>query len=116
MTSDTAILVGAGYAAGGDPALGYLAACAALFTAYVRVAGKAVGAAQEYCGPMAKQHRMAILTLLAIYCGLTPADWQPTWHAGRGLMAAGLAVIILGCLLTALRRLARIAVRLRSQP
>ena len=116
--SDTAILIGAGYAVGGDPAFGYLGACAALFTAYVRVAGKAAGAAQEYCGPMAKQHRMALLTILAVYCGLTPADWQPTWDAapGHGPMAAVLAAIILGCLLTAFRRLSRIALHLRSQP
>src|SRR5262249_50120286 len=58
--SDAAILVGAGYSFGGDIVLGYLAACAALFTAYVRTMGKAAGASQEYCGPMAKQQRMAL--------------------------------------------------------
>src|SRR5262245_15629773 len=117
--SDTATLVGAGYAVGGDIVFGYLAACAALFTAYVRAMGKAAGAPQEYCGPMAKQQRMALLTFIALYCGLTPADWQPIWDepAGRGLAAAGLLVIALGSLLTAIRRLARIAANLRrSKP
>ncbi len=117
--SDAATLIGAGYAAGGDPVLGYLAACAALFTAYVRAMGKAAGAPQEYCGPMAKQQRMALLTFVALYCGLAPAAWQPTLAelGGRGLAAAGLLAIALGALLTAIRRLIRIAANLRrSKP
>ncbi|MFO0876898.1 MAG: CDP-alcohol phosphatidyltransferase family protein [Gemmataceae bacterium] len=113
--SDTAILVGAGYAIGGDIVLGYLTACAALFTAYVRAMGKAAGAPQEYCGPMAKQQRMALMTLVSVYCGLAPANWQPTSSdfAGRGLVALGLLVIVIGSLLTAIRRLLRIAANLR---
>jgi phosphatidylglycerophosphate synthase len=117
--SDAATLVGAGYAIGGDIVLGYLAACAALFTAYIRAIGKAAGAPQEYSGPMAKQQRMALVTLIAVYCGLTPASWQPTWGdpAGRSLAAVGLVVIILGSLLTAGRRLVRITANLRrSKP
>jgi phosphatidylglycerophosphate synthase len=111
--SDTATLVGAGYAAGGDATLGYLAACSALFAAYVRSAGKAAGAPQEYCGPMAKQHRMAVLTAIALYAGLAPAGWQPTW-GGYGLAAAALLVVVLGGLLTAARRLRRTAANLRG--
>jgi phosphatidylglycerophosphate synthase len=106
--SDVAILVGAGYAAGGDPMLGYLAALSAMFTAYVRAVGKAAGAPQQFCGPMAKQQRMALLTAIAVCCGLLPAAWLPAL-AGHGLPAAGLLVIIPGGLLTAGRRLARIA-------
>ncbi len=114
--SDSATLIGAGYAVGGAPVLGYLAACAALLTAYVRAMGKAAGAPQEYCGPMAKQQRMALLTAVALYCALAPAAWQPTW-TGLGLVAAALLVIALGGLITALRRLARIAANLRrSKP
>ena len=37
--SDALTLVGAGYAIGGTPELGYIAAIAAVFTAYVRVQG-----------------------------------------------------------------------------
>ncbi|MER3417427.1 MAG: CDP-alcohol phosphatidyltransferase family protein [Chloroflexota bacterium] len=117
--SDAATLIGAGYAVGGDAVLGYVAACIALFTAYVRALGKAVGAPQDFCGPMAKQQRMALLTLVALYCGLTPADWQPIWGdpPRQGLAAAGLLVIALGSLLTAIRRLVRIAANLkRSKP
>src|SRR5262249_42070415 len=60
--SDSALFIGAGYAVGGNETLGYLAALAAMSTAYVRAVGKAAGAKQEFCGPMAKQHRMALLT------------------------------------------------------
>jgi phosphatidylglycerophosphate synthase len=113
--SDMAALIGAGYAAGGNLVLGYLAACAALMTAYIRAMGKAAGAPQEYCGPMAKQQRMALLTITALYLGLTPAGWHPTWGGpdGPGLIAAALVVVALGSLLTAIRRLVRIAANLR---
>lgn len=113
--SDAALLIGAGYAIGGEPALGFSAACVALFTAYIRAMGKVAGAGQEFCGPMAKPQRMFVMTVLAVYLGLAPADWQvrvgdpPTW----GLIAAGLALIILGGIVTAARRLFRIAAALR---
>jgi phosphatidylglycerophosphate synthase len=123
--SDVATLVGAGYAVGGDVTLGYLAACVALFTAYVRAMGKAAGAAQEFCGPMAKQQRMFLVTLVAVYSGLAPEAWRPQWQPfilfqageparGRGLMALALALIVIGGLATAVRRLRRIAVNLRK--
>lgn len=113
--SDAALLIGAGYAVGGEPVLGFTAACVALFTAYVRAVGKAAGAAQEFCGPMAKQQRMALLTLLAVYCAVTPLDWQPrvgdppTW----GLASLALAMIVILGMVTALRRLLRIAANLK---
>ena len=109
--SDAATLIGAGYATGGQVELGYVAACVALFTAYVRALGKVAGAPQEFCGPMAKQQRMFVMTVVALYCGLTPTTWQPDW----GLPAAGLVVIILGGIVTAVRRLSRTAAYLRKQ-
>jgi phosphatidylglycerophosphate synthase len=123
--SDVATLVGAGYASAGDVTLGYLAACVALFTAYVRAMGKAAGAAQEFCGPMAKQQRMFLVTVIAVYSGLAPETWQPHWQplltlqAGEperewGLMASALALIVIGGLATSVRRLRRIASNLRK--
>lgn len=116
--SDAAILIGAGYARGGDAILGFLAALAAVFTAYVRAAGKVAGAAQEYCGPMAKQERMFTVTLVSLYSGLAPESWKPVLGSapGWGLPALALAVIFLGSILTALRRLRRIAHALRKTP
>jgi phosphatidylglycerophosphate synthase len=54
--SDAAVFIGAGFAWGGNVALGYIATILAIFTAYVRAAGKIAGAPNEFCGPMAKQH------------------------------------------------------------
>jgi phosphatidylglycerophosphate synthase len=114
--SDAAIIVGAGYAAGGMQELGYLAALAALFTAYVRAEGKVAGGPQEFCGPMAKPQRMFVLTLAALYAGLAPAAWQPKLAAlpDPGVIALALLVVAAGGLLTALRRLARVARALRK--
>lgn len=114
--SDSAFFIGAGYATGGKVALGYAAALAAMFTAYVRALGKAGGAKQEFCGPMAKQQRMALLTVTSVYCALAPKSWQPLWgeNAAFGMPAIVLAVIVAGSLLTAARRLWRIAQQLRE--
>jgi phosphatidylglycerophosphate synthase len=114
--SDVAVFVGAGYAAGGLPELGYLAACVALFVAYVRAEGKVAGARQEFCGPMAKPQRMFVMTVAALYCALAPATWQPTWAElhSAGVVAAALAVVVVGGVVTAVRRLLRVARALRG--
>jgi phosphatidylglycerophosphate synthase len=114
--SDAAIFIGAGYAVGGLPELGYLAAIVALFTAYVRAEGKVAGAPQEFCGPMAKQQRMALLTVAALYAGLVPATWQPRLSSlpDWGVIAVALLIIVIGGAVTAVRRLKRIARALRS--
>jgi hypothetical protein len=83
-----------------------------VFTAYVRAVGKAAGAGQEFAGPFAKPQRMWCAVGCAAYCGLAPAGWLPA----VGLPAVVLGVIAAGSLLTALRRLGRIARTLRSAP
>lgn len=106
--SDTTVLVGLGYAVGGHVALGYVAALLAMLTAYIRAVGKVAGAHQEFCGPMAKPHRMFLATLLALYSGLAPATWQPA----LGLATLTLAVIVLGSTLTCVRRIQKIVAAL----
>jgi phosphatidylglycerophosphate synthase len=59
--SDSVLFVALGYASG-IPWLGWLGALLAALTAYIRVFGGALGFAQNFDGPMAKQHRMAVLT------------------------------------------------------
>jgi phosphatidylglycerophosphate synthase len=115
--SDPAALIGAGYSAGGSVVLGYTAACVALFTAYVRATGKACGLPSEYCGPMAKQQRMAVLSIVALYCAVSPRSWQPVWceSFSWGLPAAGLLVIVVGGVITIVRRLGRISASLRQR-
>src|SRR5512132_2564352 len=92
-------------------ALGYIATILAIFTAYVRTAGKIAGAPNEFCGPMAKQHRMLVITVVCLYSVVVPRAWQIFHFANLdiGVMALALSVIIAGCLVTAVRRLQRIA-------
>lgn len=114
--SDAAFFVGMGYAAGGVPELGYGAAILAIMTAYVRSEGAVAGGHQEYCGPMAKPHRMALGTCACLLAAGTPTTWIPQWKAvpDAGIMAVTLAIILLGCLVTILRRLGKIAAALRA--
>src|SRR6185436_1734747 len=81
--SDSAILLGLGYAAGGHVLLGYGAALAAMMTAYVRAVGKGAGAPNEFCGPMAKQQRMFLVTVVSLFCALTQAGIQRFQVGGR---------------------------------
>ncbi|MFN0138279.1 MAG: CDP-alcohol phosphatidyltransferase family protein [Phycisphaerae bacterium] len=116
--SDTAVLVGLGYALGGNPLLGWIAALAAMLTAYIRTAGKSAGAPHDYCGPMAKQHRMALVTALCLWLTVSPT-WLHALALGTtsiSLVALTLLVIIAGSLLTAMRRLSRIATQLQRGP
>src|SRR6266566_531465 len=107
--SDAAVFIGAGYAWGGNVALGYVATILAIFTAYVRAAGKIAGAPNEFCGPMAKQHRMLVVTVGCLYSALVPRSWQ-IFHFDNtrlGVMGLALFVITVGCLITVGRRLNR---------
>lgn len=96
--ADTLLLVAAGYASGA-PSLGWAAALFAALTAYVRVFGGSVGLPQRFIGPMAKQHRMAILTLA---CVATMIEiWLQRNHV---CLIAGLAIITVGSALTCVTR------------
>ena len=113
--SDVAVFIGAGFASGGNVALGYIATILTIFTAYVRAAGKIAGAPNEFCGPMAKQHRMLVITLACLYSAVVPRSWQILYfdNARLGVMGLALFVITVGCLITVGRRLNRIAQALR---
>jgi phosphatidylglycerophosphate synthase len=113
--ADALILIGAGFAAGGTPALGYLSALVAVFVAYIRALGSSVGARNLFMGPMAKPHRMATLTAGCIYCACAPAAWPGGLAGGSfGAISMALALITGGGALTAVRRLRRIASHLRE--
>jgi phosphatidylglycerophosphate synthase len=107
--SDPATLIGLGYAAGASPVLGWLAALLAVLTAYVRMVGKSAGAGSDFSGPMAKQHRMFVVTVLCLFCGLSRQSWQQ-WRP----VDVALLVIIVGSFLTACRRLLHIAAKLKG--
>jgi phosphatidylglycerophosphate synthase len=112
--SDAATLVGLGYAVGGAPWVGWAAAVLAMFTAYVRAVGKSAGAGSRFEGPMAKPQRMFLVTLAALWSGLTPASWQPA--GSHGVATWALALIAFGSAITGARRLAALHEILRRSP
>jgi len=110
--ADLCIFVGAGYS---DPAitwlpeLGWAAGAMSILTAYVRALGASAGAGQHFMGPMAKQHRMATMT---ICCVVSMVAVQVEWR--QPVLAWGLGVVAVGCLVTIVRRTFRIVRRLES--
>ncbi len=111
--SDSIILVSAGYGLVGMPqaeALGWVAALLAMLTAYVRALGAGLGLPACFHGPMAKPHRMALLTGA---CLVAAACYRQTWMPW--LLWGALVVIAAGSVITCFRRLAAIAAHLRSR-
>lgn len=64
--SDSATLVGAGYALGGVPALGWAAALLAMMTAYIRAIGAQNGAGEAFVGWFSKPRRMFFMTVACL--------------------------------------------------
>src|SRR6478736_4535048 len=107
--ADSLLIVAAGYACG-YPWLGWLGALLAALTAYVRVFGGSLGFVQDFRGPLAKQQRMAVLTVACI-AGATEAFW----HAERYSLLVASALIAAGSLLTCIMRTRAIAAQLRAE-
>lgn len=104
--ADWVVLLGAGYAAGAGGngvALGWAAALLAILTAYVRALGAAAGAGQQFLGPMAKQHRMALMTTTAVASAIVAL-----FHREFPLMEFALWILIMGTILTVVRRTLRV--------
>lgn len=107
--ADVLILVGAGYSGAGEPGvvklfdqfpMGWCSAVVAVWTAYIRTLGASLTGFHDFGGPMAKQHRMAVLSIgIVIELFQHLAGWD-RW----GVLAA-LTVICFGGLLTCWRRL-----------
>ena len=106
--SDVLFLCGAGVACG-SPLLGAIAAIGALATAYMRELGRAEGLGADFSGPMAKQHRMAVLTAGAVLAAFQPLVWDGS------VLRYALGLIILGTGVTVLRRSWRIIKGLKSR-
>jgi phosphatidylglycerophosphate synthase len=94
--SDSATLIGAGYATGGIPELGFVAALFAMLTAYIRSMGALNGAGEAFLGWFSKPRRMFFVTLacLAGAAGLSAY-----------VMPAVLLLIVVGSAWTCVQRL-----------
>ena len=100
---DSILLVAFG-AAGGLLWLGLTAALLAAITAYIRTLGGAFGLPQDFRGPMAKQQRMAALSVGAVAALVEAFAWGSA-HA----IAITLWVVAIGAALTAVLRTRAIA-------
>lgn len=111
--ADIAILVGAGYAVVTMPygeILGWAAAVLAVLTAYVRLLAGSLGAQQHFIGPMAKQHRMFVITIGCLLGALE----HSRFGTARAVWLA-LLVVVAGSLITLARRAVRLAAEMRSR-
>lgn len=112
--ADTLFLVLAGYACNHGSLgieLGWAAALLSIYTAYIRAFGASQGLNQDFCGPMAKPHRMFVLTLASIAAAVEAGlHWIPM------AMLSGLVIIVTGTAITCLRRTWRVAKALASRP
>lgn len=104
--SDMLILMGVALGLA-EPALGWAAVSFAFLTAYVRELGVNCGAGADFAGPMAKQHRMALITAAAV---LSVAE--PLWQGDGQILTAALWIVAVGAAATALRRSYRLVTTL----
>lgn len=111
--SDPLMFIAAGYAAldpqWGIP-LGWGAALASVLVAYTRMLGGAAGAGQYFIGPMAKTHRMLVISVACLGAGIERIVVGGSWS-----LIVGLGIVIAGCIVTIVRRLGRIVAELETR-
>jgi phosphatidylglycerophosphate synthase len=108
--ADVAILAGCGFCASMQPwgmHLGWLAASLAVMTAYIRMQGAVLTGKHDFSGPMAKPHRMALVTVTCIFGMLMPGVFD--WFLGA------LALMVAGEIITVWRRLSGISSILKGK-
>lgn len=101
--ADPLILVSAGYAIAIFPwaiELGWLAGLLAVKTAYVRVLASSIGAPTLFTGPMAKQHRMALITIALLLMPIELIVFNTMSYA----LLVTLIIICIGSVITLINR------------
>jgi phosphatidylglycerophosphate synthase len=110
--ADVLFLASAGYAThhgSWGAALGWSASVLAVGTAYIRALGARRGAAQDFCGPVAKQQRMFLLTVGSILAaGELFFGWPPR------ILFWILVLINIGTAATCVRRTLHLAQKLEA--
>ncbi len=107
--ADSLFLVALGHEIGA-PWVGWLAALAAAVTAYIRVLGGTFGLAQDFRGPLAKQHRMFVMTL-----GCLLGIGEYCYDGGQRILVAAAWIIAFGALVTCGTRIRAIARQLKAR-
>jgi CDP-diacylglycerol---glycerol-3-phosphate 3-phosphatidyltransferase len=93
--ADVALIGGLALASPANLLLGTGALVAMLLSSYLAILSKAAGGRRQYMGPMGKADRMVLLAIGAPLGFWLPLDW-----VYNGL----LAIVLVGCLLTLVRR------------
>lgn len=113
--SDSAILIGCGYATNSSSTAGYWAALFAMMTAYIRATGKCSGASQSFIGPLAKQQRMFLCIAACLICAFSPAALETAianpvnGDYTQSIMVPVLWFVAAGSAYTCVRRLSSIS-------
>lgn len=107
--ADSFLIIALGYAIGIEW-LGWAGALMAMFTAYIRLLGGSLGLAQDFRGPMAKQHRMAVMSIACI-AGAVEGLMFSTNYA----LVIAAWIIFLGSFITVFTRMSAIANALRAK-
>ncbi|MHC8326308.1 CDP-alcohol phosphatidyltransferase family protein [Pseudomonas sp. LB1P83] len=106
--ADSLLIVALGYAIGYAD-LGWFAALAAALTAYVRVFGGSIGLKQSFMGPMAKQHRMAVMTASLVLNAV-----EATVYGTHYVLLIALIIIAAGSAATCVTRTLAISRQLKG--
>jgi phosphatidylglycerophosphate synthase len=107
--ADSLFIVALGYAVG-IPWLGWLGALAAAVTAYIRVLGGTFGLVQDFRGPLAKQHRMAVMT-----AGCLLGIGEFLWRGSIVVVEAAAWIIAIGAIVTCGTRIHAISKQLKAR-
>jgi phosphatidylglycerophosphate synthase len=113
--ADVVLLVGAGVGAMragaiAGPVLGCACAILAVMTAYVRELGRGLGFDADFSGPMAKPHRMGLLTAAAVV-----STTEQLWLGQGETFLWALALMAALTMLTVIRRTFNLGRALRKQ-
>jgi phosphatidylglycerophosphate synthase len=90
--------------------LAWSAALLAVLTAYIRLLGASLNMAQDFSGPMAKPHRMAVLTVAALLSIV-----ETLLHYRGNVLMVALVIVAVGSLITFVRRTAHLIRWLEGQ-
>ena len=93
--ADVALLGGLALATPSYPILGAAAIITMLLSSYLAILSKAAGGRRQYMGPMGKADRMVLLIIGAPFGFVLPLVW-----VYNGI----LAIVLVGCLVTLIRR------------
>jgi phosphatidylglycerophosphate synthase len=100
--ADPLLLVSVGYAISTTSwaiELGWCAGLLAVMTAYIRTLSASIGAPVNFAGPMAKQHRMATLTIACIIAAIEASTTATQWA-----LLVALFIIVIGSAITSVNR------------